>query len=82
MLLGSRTIKTWSSTLASVSLSSGEPEFNRVVRGAGVGLGFQIPMRDLGQDAPVWVWTEASAAIGMSSRQGLGKLKHLDTRTL
>ena len=82
VLLGKHTIKTWSSTQASVSLSSGEAEFNGVVRGAGMGLGFQSLMHDLGQDASVRVWTDSSAAIGISSRQGLGKLRHLDTHTL
>ena len=50
-MLGKHTIKTWSTTQSSVSLSSGEAEFNGVVRGAGMGLGFQSLMRDLGQDA-------------------------------
>ena len=81
-MLGKHTIKTWSITQSSVSLSSGEAEFNGVVRGAGMGLGFQSLMRDLGQDAPVRVWTDSEAAIGISSRQGLGKLRHLDTHTL
>ena len=27
-------------------------------------------------------WTDSEAAIGISSRQGLGKLRHLDTHTL
>ena len=81
-MLGKHTIKTWSTTQSSVSLSSGEAEFNGVVRGAGMGLGFQSRMRDLGQDAPVRVWTDSEAAIGISSRQGLGKLRHLDTHTL
>ena len=82
VMLGKHTIKTWSTTQSSVSLSSGEAEFNGVVRGAGMGLGFQSLMRDLGQDAPVRVWTDSEAAIGISSRQGLGKLRHLDTHTL
>jgi hypothetical protein len=30
----------------------------------------------------VRVWTDSSAAIGISTRQGLGKLRHLDTHTL
>ena len=81
-LLGTRTIKTWSATQPSVSLSSGEAELNGAVRGAGVGLGLQSLLRDLGQDVPVRVWTDSSAAIGISSRQGLGKLRHLDTHTL
>ena len=28
------------------------------------------------------MWTDSSAAIGICSRQGLGKLRHLDTQTL
>ena len=39
-------------------------------------------MRDLGIELPVRVWTDSSAAIGICTRQGLGKLRHLDTRTL
>ena len=81
-LLGSHTIKTWSSTQSGVSLSSGEAEFNGVARGAGVGLGYQSLLKDLGVSLPVRVWTDSSAAIGISTRQGLGKLRHLDTHTL
>ena len=81
-LVGSHTIKIWSSTQAGVSLSSGEAEFNGVVRGAGVGLGYQSLLKDLGVNLPVRVWTDSSAAIGISTRQGLGKLRHLDTHTL
>ena len=81
-LLGSHPIKTWSSTQSSVALSSGEAEFNGVVRGAGVGLGYQSLLRDLGIHVALRVWTDSSAAIGICSRQGLGKLRHLDTHTL
>jgi hypothetical protein len=82
ILLGSHTIKHWSSTQTSISLSSGEAEFNGVVKGSGMALGYQSLLRDLGVDLPVRVWTDSSAAIGICSRQGLGKLRHLDTHTL
>ena len=39
VMLGSHMIKSWSSTQSGVALSSGEAEFNGVVRGAGIGLG-------------------------------------------
>ena len=81
-MLGRHAVKTWSTTQASVSLSSGEAEFAGVVRGAGMGLGFQSLMADLGWQLPVRVWCDSSAAIGICSRQGLGKLRHLDTHTL
>ena len=45
-------------------------------------LGFQALLADFGVQAPVRVWTDSSAAIGICSRQGLGKLRHLDTHTL
>ncbi len=82
VLFGGHTIKSWSSTQSSVALSSGEAEFNGVVRGSGVGLGYQSLLSDLGVQVPVRVWTDSSAAVGICSRQGLGKLRHLDTHTL
>ncbi len=82
VLLGRHAVKSWSSTQASIALSSGEAEFTGVVRGAGIGLGCQSLLRDLGQELPVRVWTDSSAAIGICTRQGLGKLRHLDTHTL
>ena len=81
-MLGKHAITTWSTPQGSVSLSSREAEFNGVVRGAGVGSGFQRFMRDLGRAAPLRVWTGSEAAIGISSRQGLGTFRDLDTRTL
>ena len=81
VLLGSHTIKSWSSTQTSVALSSGEAEFNGVVRGSLVGLGYQSLLTDLGLEVPVRVWTDSSAAVGICSRQGLGGVRHLDTHT-
>ena len=53
-----------------------------MVRAAGLALGQLSLLRDLGHDLPVRIWTDGSAAIGISSRQGLGKLRHLDCHTL
>ncbi len=82
VLLGQHTIKHWSSTQTSVALSSGEAEFNGVVRGAGQGLGYQALLGDLGVSVPLRLWTDSGAAIGICSRQGLGKLRHLDAHML
>ena len=81
-MLGKHTIKHWSSTQPSVSLSSGEAEFYGLVRGSGQGLGYQALLKDLGFDVLLRLWTDSSAAIGICSRQGLGKLRHIDTHTL
>ena len=82
VMVGTHAVKHWSSTQASIALSSGEAEFAGVIRGAGQGLGYQALLRDLGIEMPLRVWTGSSAAIGVCSRQGLGKLRHLDTHML
>ena len=82
VMLGAHTIKSWSSTQTSTALSSAEAEFYGVVRGSGIGLGFQSLLRDLGIALPLRVWTDSSAAVGICSRQGLGKVRHLETHTL
>ena len=82
ILIGSHLIKTWSSTQPTVSLSSGEAEFYGLVKASGMGLGFQALMRDAGVELPVTAYTDSSAAMGISARQGLGKLRHLDTHSL
>ena len=65
-----------------MSLSSGEAEFYGVVRASGAALGQQSLFADLGTSLSVRVWTDSSAAVGICSRQGLGKLRHVDTQTL
>ena len=82
VMIGSHCIRTWSSTQASVTLSSGEAEYYGLVKAAGAGLGHQSLMDDLGIHLPVRVWTDSSAALGIASRSGLGKLRHLETHTL
>ena len=65
-----------------VALSSWEAGFAGVIRGAGQGLGHQALLRDVGVETSLRVWTDSSAAVGICNRHGLGKLRHLDTRTL
>ena len=82
ILLGEHILKTYSSTQPTVSLSSGEAEFYGVVRASGAALGQQSLFADLGIPLDVRVWTDSSAAMGICTRQGLGKLRHIDTQTL
>ena len=79
VMIGSLCIRTWSSTQPSVILSSGEAEFYGLVKAAGAGLGHQSLLRDMGLDLPVRVWTDSSAALGIATGSGLGKLRHLET---
>ena len=81
-MIGAHVIHTWSLTQPSLTFSSGEAEFYGLVKAAGAGLGHQSVLRDFGLETPVRVWTDSSAAIGISTRSGLGKFRHLDVHTL
>ena len=48
-----------------------------IVRGASQALGFQSMAADLGFITNVHIKTDASAAIGICRRRGLGKIRHL-----
>ena len=81
-MLGAHCLKSWSTTQPTISLSSGEAEFYGLVKAAGVGLGYKALLKDFGYDLPVTAWTDSSAAMGVVGRQGLGRLRHLDTHSL
>ena len=44
--------------------------------------GYQALLEDVDVRLPVRVWTDSSATMGICSRSGLGKLRHVDTRSL
>ena len=73
-MVGPHLLKCWSSTQAGVAMSSGEAEFYGAVKGASAGLGMRALYKDIGYDLPLRLWTDSSAAVGICSRQGLGKL--------
>ena len=82
MLLGSHLLKSWSSTQQSAALSSGEAEYYGVVKGASIGLGMVAMLKDVGVLSALRVRTDSAAAQGIGGRQGLGKLRHIDTACL
>ena len=81
-MFGKHVVRNRSSTQQSVTLSSGEAEFYGLVKAAGADLGRQSIMKDFGHDTPVRVWIDSSAALGISIRSALGRLRHLETHTL
>ena len=83
LMFGSHLLRSWASTQPSITLSSGEAEYYGVVKAAGIAIGQQSLMHDLGmKEVKVRVWTDSSAAIGICGRSGLGKLRHVQTHTL
>lgn len=79
---GAGVIKTWSKTLPVIALSTGESELAASVRAAAEGIGLQTLLADFGVEVSVVVESDATAAIGMCRRLGLGKVRHLATADL
>ena len=79
---GQSCLKSWAKTQPTIALSSGESELAGVVRGAAEGLGFQAILADFGMQMPLIMKSDATAAIGIVSREGLGKVRHLATADL
>ena len=65
-----------------ISLSSVEAEYFGLVKAAGIALGHQSLMAEMGMYAKVRVWADSSVAVGICGRSGLGKLRHVQTHTL
>ena len=80
--LGEHCLKTWSITQATVALSSAEAEFYALTKGAAQALGMQSLLADFGVTLDATVHTDASVAIGILRRKGLGKIRHLNVRYL
>ena len=75
-MFGPHVLKTWGSTKSSISLSSGEAEYYGVVKAAGIAIGQQPSMTDLGMGVRVRFWMNSNAAIGICWRFGLANLRH------
>ena len=74
---GRHPIKHWSITRPTIALSSGEAELGGICRGASIALGLQSLAHDLGIPLKLDLHTDATAAIGICRRRGLGKVRHL-----
>ena len=70
-------VKAWSKTMGVLALSSGESELAAVVRVATEGLGLQSILSDFDLCGHVASKSDATAAIGIVHRLGLGKVRHL-----
>ena len=82
MLRGTHCIKHWSSTQPTIALSSGEAELGGLCRGAANAIGLRSVARDLGITLSIRVRSDATAALGIARRLGIGKIRHLDTSLL
>ena len=79
---GCHCIKTWSATQQVIALSSGEAEYYGMVKGAANAMGVSGMFQDMGVQHTIILYTDSSAAKGISSRRGLGKVRHIELNEL
>ena len=82
MMRGSHCIKHWSTTQPTIALSSGEAELGGLCKGAANAIGLRSVARDLGISLRLRIRSDATAALGIARRLGIGKIRHLDTSLL
>ena len=75
-------MKGWSITQSVIALSSGEADYYGMVKGASVALGVRSVLNDMGVRKTIRLSTDASAAKGIASRKGLGKVRHIEVNQL
>ena len=74
--------QSWSKTQAIVALSSAESELYGLVKCVSETLGVKSALFDFGILVGGVIKNDASAVLGIIQRQGLGKLRHIDTSFL
>ena len=82
IMIGGCCIRHYSKTQSTVSLSSCEAELHGIAPGAANALGVQALLLDMGWGLKCNVHSDATAAIGICRRKGLGKVRHLDCTDL
>ena len=79
---GKHCVKTWSTTQKTRATSSAEAEFYAIIEGASRGLGFKSLATDLGSVLKLVIFSDASAGRSLAFRNGLGKVRHIETKYL
>ena len=81
IMRGPHCIKSWSVTEGPIALSSAEAEYYAMVDGVIKAMGVQTMCEEVGVNGikgPLVLHTDSSAAKGIASRRGLGKVRHIE----
>ena len=74
---GQGLMKAWAKTQPTIALSTGEAELGAVVKGVTEAEGVKAILADFGIECSIVLRSDATAAIGIVQRLGLGKVRHL-----
>ena len=77
--IGTHIIKSWSRTQSLIALSSGESKLYASLKAAAETVRVLAMAKNLGWNLKGEVWGDASAALGIIQRKGLGKTTHIQT---
>ena len=80
--IGHHYIKSWSKNQSTIALSSAEAELYAIIKTASESLGVMSILWDWDVRMEGDLMADASAALGIIGRTGLGKLRHIDTSYL
>lgn len=82
VMIGAHWIKSWSKTHSLIAASSAESELYASVKATAESSGIQSMARDMNMELRVRILADASVALGIVSRRGVGKIRHLDINCL
>ena len=75
-------LRAYSKTQSNIALSSGEAEYYAMVKAASESMGLKAMVADFNREIEPWLYVDATAAMGVAQRVGLGKIRHLETQSL
>ena len=82
-MFGGCPIKTYCSQQAVRALSAGEAEYYAMAKAASAAIGIRSMLMDLGvTEGRIILKTDASAALGVAQRLGIGKIRHIEVNQL
>ncbi len=79
-MLGSHCVRTWSKTQSTIATSSAESELYALVRASQEAMGLRTMLRGFGIVTDIRLKVDASAALSIVERSGLGRLKHVSVQ--
>ena len=82
MMAGSHWLSHWSRTQRNVALSSGEAELNAAVTACSEGRGVKNLAQEMHGNMGLEIIGDSSASVGIMSRTGAGRVKHLEVKQL
>jgi len=82
LMHGTHCLAHWARTQANVALSSGEAELNAALKGGVELIGAEVLLHELGRPINLQIFGDSAACKGMLSREGAGRLKHIQVKQL